>query len=94
MGSLVVGMEVAAVAVAVLAFGWPVLLVGVPLLVGTLIVLAAVALSEKPRRKLEAQRATRFNPEVAAQGGLMSGFFEIPRQSSQSPADAPGRVRR
>ncbi|MFC4946859.1 hypothetical protein [Pseudonocardia sp. GCM10023141] len=91
MGTFVIVLEAVAVAVAVLAFGWPVLLVGVPLLVGTLIVLVVVGLSEGPRRKLAAHRAAR-HVEPAPQGGLMSGFFEIPRQSG--PVEAPNNVRR
>lgn len=78
LGSAVVALEVVAVGVAVLAFGWPVLLGGVPLLVGTLIVLVVVALSEVPRRKLAEHRAAR-HLEPAADGGLMSGFFELPK---------------
>ena len=46
-------MELAALAVAVLAFGWPVLLVGAPLLVGTLVVLAVVRLWELVRQRRE-----------------------------------------
>ena len=50
MGAAIVAMELAALVVAVLAFGWPVLLVGAPLLVGTLIVLAVVRLGEAVRQ--------------------------------------------
>ena len=77
----VVAMEVAALLVALWTFGWPVLLVGVPLLVGTLILFAVVRLSEGPRRRLRSHRATRSDPtwsdpDGAVPGGLMSGFFE------------------
>ena len=44
-------MELAALIVAVLAFGWPVLLVGAPLFVGTLVVLAVVRLWELVRSR-------------------------------------------
>ena len=73
---LVIGLEAAALVVALLAFGWPVLLVGAPLVVGTALVLLAVHLSERPRRRLAAARAAR-HVEPPAQGGLMSGFFEV-----------------
>jgi len=71
-----VAMEVAALVVALWAFGWPVLLIGAPLLVATLILVVALRLSEGPRRRLREHRATRFDPKAALPGGLMSGFFE------------------
>jgi hypothetical protein len=73
MGGAVIVMEIAALAVAYGAFGWPVLLVGVPLILGTVLVLAFVRVSEGARRKLHEHRAQRARPVVA--GGLMSGFF-------------------
>ena len=57
MGAAIVGMELAALIVAVLAFGWPVLLVGAPLLVCTLVALAVVRLWELVRRRLDRQLA-------------------------------------
>lgn len=77
MGATVVGMATAALVVAVLAFGWPVLLLGAPLFVATLVALAVVKLWEVPRRRLEEHRATRWDPAAATPGGLMSGFFEV-----------------
>jgi hypothetical protein len=68
-------------------FGWPVLLVGVPALVAVCLVVVVVLASERPRRRLEEHRATRFDPSAQLPGGLMSGFFEVPRQTL--PADAP-----
>ncbi|NMH98937.1 hypothetical protein [Pseudonocardia acidicola] len=76
----VIAMEVAALVVAYLAFGWLVLLVGAPLLVGTVLVLVAVRATEVARRKLQDLRPTRWDIDAPAPGGLMSGFFEIPRQ--------------
>lgn len=90
LGLAVIVLEVVAVLVAVLAFGWPVLLGGVPLLAGTLIVLLVVALWEVPRRKLAEHRAAR-HLEPAAEGGLMSGFFELPKQIGPTKAPESGR---
>ncbi|MCF7552034.1 hypothetical protein [Pseudonocardia sp. WMMC193] len=78
----VIGLEVVAVLVAYLGFGWPVLLVGVPALVGTALVLLAVRLSEQPRKRLAAARAARY-AEPPLSGGLMSGFYEVPVQRSE-----------
>ncbi|MBL8928448.1 MAG: hypothetical protein JNM77_19795, partial [Pseudonocardia sp.] len=64
MGAAVVGLGLAALVVAYLFFGWPVLLVGVPALVGVALVVAAVVVSETPRRKLEEHRALRFDPSA------------------------------
>ena len=77
LGVAVVGMGFVALLVAYLFFGWPVLLIGVPAFVAVGLVVVAVLVSEKPRRKLEAHRATRFDPAAQVPGGLMSGFFEI-----------------
>ncbi len=79
LGVAVVGMGFTALVVAYLSFGWPVLLIGVPVFVAVAVIVAAVWASEKPRRKLEAHRATRFDPSAQLPGGLMSGFFEAPR---------------
>jgi hypothetical protein len=89
LGAAVVGLGLAALVVAYLFFGWPVLLVGVPALVGVILVVAAVVVSETPRRKLEEHRATRFDPSVQLPGGLMSGFFEMPKQR---PTELPDRI--
>lgn len=75
--AVVVGMGVAALVVAYLTFGWPVLLVGVPLLTGIVFVVLAVIASEGPRRRLAQQRAARFDPDAQLPRGLMSGFFEV-----------------
>ena len=77
LGVAVVGMGFVALVVAYLFFGWPVLLVGVPAFVAVGLVVVAVLLSEAPRRRLEAHRATRFDPAAQVPGGLMSGFFEV-----------------
>jgi hypothetical protein len=92
MGAAVIGMELAALVVAVLAFGWPVLLVGVPLFVGTVIALAVVRLWETARRHLERRRAARFDPAATLPSGLMSGFFEVaavPDRPAMPPVDVP-----
>jgi hypothetical protein len=80
MGALVVALELAAVFVAYGYFGWPVLLIGVPVIVLTLVALLVVRASEAPRRLLQAHRASRWDPNAALPGGLMSGFFEVSRQ--------------
>lgn len=89
LGAAIIAMEVAALAVAYLAFGWPVLVGGALLLLGTALVLAVVRASEGPRRRLEEHRATRWDPTAAAPGGLMSGFFEMPAQ--HRPRSTPER---
>jgi hypothetical protein len=92
LGAAVIAMETAALVVALMGFGWPVLLVGAPLMVGTVLVLIFVRLSEAPRRLLQAHRAAHWDPEAAVQGGLLSGFFEIPAQGG--PVDVPDSARR
>ncbi|OLT10154.1 hypothetical protein BJF78_29295 [Pseudonocardia sp. CNS-139] len=77
MGAAVIALEGAALAVAYAYFGWPVLLVGVPALVGTLLMLLFVRLSQAPLRRLQEHRAARWDPDAAVPGGLMSGFFEV-----------------
>ena len=89
LGAAVVGMGLAALVVAYLFFGWPVLLIGVPAFVAVALVVAAVLVSEVPRRKLEEHRATRFDPGAQLPGGLMSGFFEMPKQR---PTELPDRI--
>jgi hypothetical protein len=83
MGAMVVGLELAAVLVAYGYFGWPILVVGVPVIVLTLIALLVVRASEAPRRLLQEHRASRWDPNAALPGGLMSGFFEISKQRPQ-----------
>jgi hypothetical protein len=92
LGATVMAMETAALVVALLEFGWPVLLVGAPLWLGTVLVLLVVKLSEAPRKRLQAHRAAQWDPEATMQGGLMSGFFEIPAQGG--PVDVPDSVRK
>jgi hypothetical protein len=84
LGVAVVGMGLTALVVAYLFFGWPVLLVGVPAFVAVGLVVVAVLASEAPRRRLEAHRATRFDPAAQLPGGLMSGFFEVNPQSRRA----------
>jgi hypothetical protein len=83
MGATVVAMELAAVLVAFGYFGWPVLVIGVPVIVLTLVALLVVRASEAPRRLLQEHRASRWDPDAALPGGLMSGFFEVSRQRPQ-----------
>jgi hypothetical protein len=96
LGAAVIAMETVALTVAFLTFGWPVLLVGAPLMVGTVLVLLVVRLSEAPRRRLQAHRAAQWaethRDSEAVQRGLMSGFFEIPAQGG--PVDVPDSVRK
>ncbi len=80
MGVLVVGLELAAVLVAYGYFGWPILVIGVPVIVLTLVALLVVRASEAPRRMLHEHRASRWDPNAALPGGLMSGFFEVSKQ--------------
>ena len=68
----------AALVLAAVAFGWPAAVVGVPLLLGTVLVLVAVGVAQRPLRALRARRATRWEDEPPTPGGLMSGFFEVP----------------
>ena len=78
MGAVIIGMDIAALAVGYLAFDAAALLVGAPIIMATVLVLLVVRASEAPRRKLAAQRASRWDPDAAQPGGLMSGFFEPP----------------
>lgn len=80
MGATVVAMELAAGLVAYGYFGWPVLMIGVPVIVLTLIALLVVRASEAPRRMLQEHRESRWDPNAALPGGLMSGFFEVSRR--------------
>lgn len=83
----VVGMELAALLLGYALLGWPALLAGAAVVIGTVSVLAVVAASEAPRRKLVELRAIRHG-RVPMPHGLMSGFFEIPRQGG--PVHVPG----
>lgn len=78
----VVGLGLAALLMAYWAFGWPALLAGAPLLVGTVLVVVAVLASEGPRRRMAEQRAARFDPSAQLPRGLMSGFFEAAAPAS------------
>lgn len=80
MGAMVVAMELAAGLVAYGYFGWPVLVIGAPVIVLTLVALLVVRASEAPRRVLQDHRAARWDPDAALPGGLMSGFFEVSKQ--------------
>ncbi len=84
MGAAIIAMESAALLVAVLAFGWPALLIGAPLIVGTVVVLAVVRLWELLGRHLERRRLRRGHP-VEADPGLMTGFFEVSAIADQPP---------
>ncbi|BBG05511.1 MULTISPECIES: hypothetical protein [Pseudonocardia] len=90
----VIGMAAVALVVAYLAFGWPVLLVGGPLLVGVAITLLALVLTERPRQVLRERRAALAGDSPWRQaaergepsaGGLMSGFFEVSPQATMLP---------
>ena len=87
LGAVVVGMGLAALLVAYLGFGWPVLLVGVPALVAVGLVVLAVLAWEGPVRRLAEQRVAPLDPDTDVAGGLMSGFFELsaPQLSSERP---------
>ncbi|HZG92946.1 MAG TPA: hypothetical protein VEZ42_22270 [Pseudonocardia sp.] len=91
MGAAIIALEVAALVVAYLAFDLIALLVGAPVLMVTGLVLLVVIASEAPRRRLREQRATRFDPQAPQPGGLMSGFFEVPRaRTATDGSPAPG----
>ncbi|MCW0213560.1 MAG: hypothetical protein OJJ54_09385 [Pseudonocardia sp.] len=100
MAGAVIAMEFVALVVGYLAFGWPVLVVGAPVIVGTALVLLVAHLSEGPRRRLAELRASRREQPRPAQGGLMSGFYELPVQRvtggtpAWGPAERTGAPRR
>jgi len=77
LGVAVVGLGFVALVIAYLFFGWPVLLVGVPAFVAVGLVVVAVLASEKPRRRLEAHRATRFDPSAQVPDGLFAGYAPL-----------------
>jgi hypothetical protein len=78
LGAAVVAMQVAALLLAVWAFGAVGLVAGAPLVVATVLVLALVRLSRGPLRRLEERRSARWEHDAPEPGGLMSGFFEAP----------------
>jgi hypothetical protein len=91
MGATIIALEVAALVVAYLAFDLLALLVGAPVLMITGLVLVLVIASEAPRRRLHEQRAARFDHQAPQPGGLMSGFFEVPRaRTATEGPPAPG----
>jgi len=97
MGAAIVAMELVALVVAVLAFGWAVLLVGAPLFVGTVVALAVIRLWELVQVRVERSRAARWEQGPAMTGGLMSGFFEVSAVADQPPlppVDMSGPVQR
>lgn len=94
---LVLAMEIAAVVVAVLGFGWLILLVGAPLVVATVCLLGVVKLSDvRQSRHQQRTEVAANDPELTVilrpQAGLMSGFFEMPARTQRVEAD--GFVRR
>lgn len=96
----VVGMAAVALVVAYLGFGWPVLVLGGPLLVGITITVAVLVLTERPRAVLRERREGRPGPgspwrDAAERGeptdsGLMSGFFELSPQPARDTAGSSG----
>ncbi|MBC8092203.1 MAG: hypothetical protein H7Y15_09760 [Pseudonocardia sp.] len=78
LGAAVVALAVAALVVAVVGFGPVALVVGAPLLMATVLTLVVLRLSQAPRRRLSERRSARWEHETPEQGGLMSGFFEVP----------------
>lgn len=95
LAGVVIGMAVGALVVAYLGFGWPVLLLGGPLLVGVAITVMVLVLTERPRALLRKRRAavTGDSPWRSAvergdhaDNGLMSGFFEVSPQPTGLPA--------
>lgn len=78
LSGVVVGMGIAAALVALLAFGPLTLVISLPALLGTVLLLLVVRLSEAPRRRLRDHRLARVDPAASVPGGLMSGFFEVP----------------
>ncbi|MEJ8281762.1 hypothetical protein [Pseudonocardia spirodelae] len=94
----VIGMATVALVLAYVVVGWPILVVGGPLLVGVALTVGVLVLTERPRALLAERRATRdvSSPWAAAAaraetptGGLMSGFFEIPAPAAALPEQRP-----
>ncbi len=97
----VIGMAAGALVLAYVVVGWPILVVGGPLLVGVALTVGILVLTERPRALLAQRRATQggTSPWQAAVGtrdeqpgsGLMSGFFEMPAalpEQRPAPSDA------
>lgn len=96
----VVGMAAGALVLAYVVVGWPILVVGGPLLVGVALTVGVLVLTERPRALLAQRRATQGGTSpwqgVAGEeqpgGGLMSGFFEMPASlPEQRPAPSDAR---
>lgn len=94
----VVGMAAAALVMAYLAFGWPILLLGGPLFIGVAITVGGLVLTEHPRAVLRERRGRRHDDSpwrtAAERGekpadGLMSGFFETSPQPAPEPVTRP-----
>lgn len=77
-GAAVVAMEVAALLLATSAFGMAALVVGTPVLLATVLVLAGLWVAREPLRRLQERRAALFDQDGPERDGLMSGFFELP----------------
>jgi hypothetical protein len=92
--TVVLAMEVVAVAAAVWVFGYLVLLIGAPLIVATVCVLVVARVSDTARARrqarAESERTVVFHP--VPQAGLMSGFF-TPTKEQPRPTDSSGSVR-
>lgn len=91
MSAAVVGMGTGAALVALLAFGSLTLVISLPALLGTVLILLAVHLSEPARRTLREHRAARYQSVAPMPGGLMSGFFEIPDRAGPVQRSEPSR---
>lgn len=78
LGAAVVAMQVAAVLLAVWAFGPVALVIGAPLVVAAALLPAMGWLSRGARRRSEERRSARWEHDTPEPGGLMSGFFEAP----------------
>lgn len=98
----VIGMAAGALVLAYVVVGWPILVVGGPLLVGVALMVAVLVLTERPRAVLAQRRAVHAgtSPWQAAADtgdeqpgrGLMSGFFEMPAAlPEQRPAPSNAR---
>jgi hypothetical protein len=90
LGAVVIAMGLAALFVAYMGFGWPVLVVGVPALLATGLAVLIAAAGEALRRRRQERLADRWQDEAQPPGGLMSGFFEMPVQAG--PADIEVRT--
>ncbi|WP_224387602.1 hypothetical protein [Pseudonocardia sp. ICBG1293] len=102
MAGAVIGMAAGALLLAYVVVGWPILVVGGPLLVGVALTVGILVLTERPRALLAERRAATqggTSPWQAAGpgheqpgSGLMSGFFEMPASlPEQRPAPSDAR---